>query len=444
MEILPDDVVFDILKRLPTNHLYLMAESCMRFLDLAAIEYRRRYPEKFAAISVMGEKIVLQPNDHDVQIFGRKFLNLIIRSYGRNFCLDDGLLRFILVHCSVNLKMLRFEEVMLHENQLMAMQHMLNRVEQLVLHKCGMNADFYDHLLHHCHSLRHLIVSDSYTIIEPGDKWLHQNYPALKSVQLCSITMVSFCHSHWESFFLQNPQITSFSCDHWYLLDPTHRPIKMISKSAKNLKRLYISLRGIGHLNNTYSDLFDLCQKKQFQRLEIKLTGDTGIQYLMRHFKILSKMGKLQALHLTDVAPNKDAATSIARLVNLKQLNFINAVFNVEFGEIVSKKLTNLEEIYCNSVANDFTPFVRNATKLNKIVLSNVEMGELNLGWGPHWLSSERMKNSDACPITFYVKSTTVGGTEMTIVSSGIVTIKCIVPNKSVLLKVENTFVDVI
>lgn len=253
--------------------------------------------------------------------------------------------------------------------------------QSLVLHKCGINEDFYDFLLQHCHQLKHLIVSDSYGIVEPAEnKWLQQTYPALESVQLCSITMASFCYSQWESFFLLNPQITSFSCDHWYSNVASDRPIKAISRNAKNLKRLYISLRGIGHLNQTYLDLHGLCQQKQFQRLEIQLTGDAGIQYLIRHFKILRDMGKLHALHLTDVQLKKEAATPIAALINLKQLNFSNAIFDAEFSEILSKNMPNLEEIHCNTGANDFTPFVRNTPKLRKIVLPNTEMGELNLG----------------------------------------------------------------
>lgn len=244
-----------------------------------------------------------------------------------------------------------------------------------------MNDDFYDNLLRHCHRLKHLIVSDSHGIVEPGEnKWMQQTYPVLECVQLCSITLTSFCYSQWESFFLQNPQITSFACDHWYSADASDRPIRAISKNAKNLKRLYISLRGIGHLNNTYSDLLGLCQRRQFQHLEIQSTGDTGLQYLMRHFKILREMGKLHALHLTNVSLKKEAATAITALSSLKQLNFTNATFDAEFGEIVSINLPNLEEIRCNNGANDFTGFVRFAPKLKKIVLANTEMGELNLG----------------------------------------------------------------
>lgn len=128
METLPDDSVFDIFKRLPTNYLYVLAETCTRFLDLASIEYRRRHPEKFACISLGENRILLQPNDDDVQVFGRKFLNLIIRGHGRNFRIDDDLLRFYKTNCSVNLQMLRLQEMMLHAEQLKAIQCTLNRI----------------------------------------------------------------------------------------------------------------------------------------------------------------------------------------------------------------------------------------------------------------------------------------------------------------------------
>lgn len=306
-----------------------------------------------------------------------------------------------------------------------------------------MSDDFYDNLLQHCHRLEHLIISDSYGIVEPAEnKWLYQTYPALKSVQLCSITMATFIYSQWETFFLLNPQITSFSCDHWYSIDAADRPIKAIGRNAKNLKRLYISLRGIGHLNATYMDLIALCQQKRFQRLEIQLTGDTGIQYLIRHFKILRDMDKLHALHLSNVQLKKEAAAPIAGLIKLKQLSFKNASFDTEFGETVSKNLPNLEQIYCDTGVNDFTPFVRNAPNLKKIILPNTEMGELNLGWGPSWLNTERQSiPGGACPITLHVKISTIGETEMSTVSSGIVAIKCILLDKTVLMNVNNTFI---
>lgn len=129
LETLPDDVIFAILKRLQTNYLYLIAETCTRFLDLTSIEYRQRYPDKFACVALIGEKIQLYPKDDDVQVFGRKFLNLVIRSHGRNCRFEDDLLKFVIFNCSVNLKMLRLDEVMLHADQLELIQHMLHRIE---------------------------------------------------------------------------------------------------------------------------------------------------------------------------------------------------------------------------------------------------------------------------------------------------------------------------
>lgn len=450
MELLPDDSVFDIFKRLPTNYLYSIAETSKRFLDLTSIEYRRRHPDKYVCIGWKDDRIALFPKHDDVHVFGRKFLNLMLYSCGRNNRFDDELLQFVVANCSMNWQQLRFEQAMLHEDQLQTIHHMMHRIEKLVLNKCGMNGDFFDILLRHCHRLKHLIVSDSYSIVESdgNNRWLRRAYPLLESVQLCSMTMVSFCRSEWESFFLNNPQLISFSCDHWYSTESTDRPIKVISKDAKNLKRLYISLRGIGHLNQTFSDLLGLCQQKQFQRLEIQFTGDTGIQYLMYHGKILGQMGKLHSIHLTDVQLKKDAATSIASLISVKQLNFVNTTFDNESAEILAKHMHNLEAIHCNTGANDLTPFVRLSPKLQKIVVTNSEMEALNLQWGPHWLTSEREKMPNACPITFYVKASTVTGANMetveveTKMTTGLVTIKSIVFNKSVLSKVNNTFVD--
>lgn len=443
LETLSDDCVFDIFNHLPTNYLYSIAQTCVRLLDLASIQYRRRHPEKYACVSVVNDEIVLEPKEDDVFMFGRKFLNLKIRNNSRNIRFDHQMLEFMLLNCSTNLQTIRFEEVMLQRNQMEVIKHMLNRIETLVLHKCGLNDDFYDTLLINCHRLKNLIVSDSYTIIDPvGNKWLHQKYRHLENVQLCSIPMVSFCHADWEIFFRQNPQIKSFSFDHWYSIDAKDRPIKIISKNAPNLQRLFVSLRGIGHLNSTYYELSVLDQLKQFQRLELQFTGAIGIEYLNLHYKLLSKIRKLHAIHLSDAMITKDTANTIALFLGIKQLNFANTTIDTDSAEILSTKLINLEEIYCDTSLNDFTAFIRNAPRLRKIELPNTEIGQLNLGWGLNWLHDERIKVDGACPITIFVRCITVGDGEVTSLSNGIVSIQKLILDKRTLLKEKNTFVN--
>lgn len=113
LQTLSEDCVFEVFDRLPTNYLYIIAETCTRFHDLASIQYRRRHPEKYVHISMVDENIVLLPNDHDVQMFGRKFLNAIIHGDGRNCRFEGKLLDFIVDNCSSSLQTVRFEEVRL-------------------------------------------------------------------------------------------------------------------------------------------------------------------------------------------------------------------------------------------------------------------------------------------------------------------------------------------
>lgn len=216
LETLGEDCIFEIFDRLPTNYLYPIAETCRRFYDLASIQYRRKHPEKFVCLTMIDEKIVLLPNEYDVKLFGRKFLNVIIRGDGRNCRWEDGLLQFMLYNCSSNLQMIRFEKAMLQRVQLNSMQHMFHRLGTVVLHECGMIDDFYDCLLRECNQLKHLIISDSYTFIDPaGSKWMEKHYPLLETIQICSITMLPYQREPWLKFFRANPQIKSFACDHW-------------------------------------------------------------------------------------------------------------------------------------------------------------------------------------------------------------------------------------
>ncbi|XP_055300144.1 uncharacterized protein LOC129567353 isoform X2 [Sitodiplosis mosellana] len=442
METLSEDCVFEIFDRLPTKYLYQIAETCTRFFDLASIQYRRQHPEKFVCLTVIDDKIVLLPNEYDVKLFGRKFLNIMIRGDGRNCRWEDALLQFILANCSASLQMIRFEKAMLKSVQLKAMHHMFHRLETVVLHECGMTDDFYDSLLSACHRLKHIIISDSYTIIDPvGSKWMQMKYPLLETVQISSITMLPYQREVWVRFFRQNSQIKSFACDHWYSIDAMDRPIKIIASNVPNLNRLFISLRGIGHLNSTYYDLSVLCEAAQFQRLELQFNGNTGCHYLMRHAKLLAKIKPFHTLHLSDMALTKDISQVIISLVNLKRLNFVKITFSTEFAETVSSGLPNLEVIYSDE-PNDFTPFIRNAPKLTKIELADTEFGALNLGWGMLWLNDERTKITGACPITIYVKSISMEDAEHSVISIGIIAIKPMPKDKHLLTKVGNSFVD--
>lgn len=216
-ETLGEDCVFEILDRLPANNLNAVAETCTQLWELASIQYRRLHPEKYICVSVVDENIEVTPNELDVKKFGWKFLNLIIRGEGRHFRWNDTVCNVILRNCSINLQMIRLEKAMLNSSDLNAMKKILGRIETIILHECGMTDDIYDCLLSACHNLKRLIVSDSYTIIDPsGSKWMQRKYPLLKCVQICSMTLLPFKPKQWEQFFRQNQQIESFACDHWY------------------------------------------------------------------------------------------------------------------------------------------------------------------------------------------------------------------------------------
>lgn len=137
----------------------------------------------------------------------------------------------------------------------------------------------------------------------------------------------------------------------------------------------------------------------------------------------------------------KDTAQVIVSLTNLKRLNFVKTTFSTDFAESVSNGLPNLEEIY-SDLSNDFTPFIRNASKLTKIELPDTEFVALNLGWGPLWLNDERTKIAGSCPITIYVKNISSEDAEQSVISSGIIAIRPMPKDKRLLLKVKNSFVN--
>lgn len=348
LSILNEDCVDEILNRLQTNELSTISRTCKHLYELVAIKIRRLHPNKFACMTMRNNQIHFSPEIPDVILFGSMFFNIIIRGEGRHIPLNDILVRYIAIFCSP--RVLRFEMILLRRDQLEVMKHSLKHVETLILHDCGMTDDFYDCLLQQCPDLLHLIVSDSDVFVEPaGNKWLYMKYPTLKRVHLCSAAMVSFQREHWTMFFHQNPQIERFSCDLWCLPDSSDRPIEIITRNAPNLTHLYISLREIGGLNATYYDLATLCQKETFECLELQLSGSHGSEYLNKHSELLASMGKLHAIHLTDMIITAKTAATLAPFVNLKRIYLTGTSFESTkaFREIVSNTLVNLEEVHC-------------------------------------------------------------------------------------------------
>lgn len=402
---------------------------------------------KFACITMIGEDVAILPSQYDVQKFGRKFLNLIILGYGSNYPMEDELLQYILLNCSPNLLAIRFEHVMLQKEQLQLIKHMFHRAHTVVLHKCGMVDDFYDCLLKDCHRLKHLIISETYPI---GDKWMQMSYPRLESVQICSVIMTPFQSDPWIQFLHKNPQLKNLSCDRWHSMDASDQPVRIIAKNAVNLERLYISMNGIDHLNDSFGDLRILDKLDRFKCLELQFNGEMGKVNLRDHQLLLVNLKVLRALHFNRMTLTKETCQPplaifpiIASFINLKQLNFNRTTFDADFAETVSKKLLNLEEIYSDSPLNDFTAFIQNSPKLKKIELMNTAFGGLNLGWGISWLSDERMKLPQACPLTIFVKNLSAGDAEHSIISSGLIAIMPLVQDKRIILKAKNTFVKV-
>lgn len=405
---LSDDCVLEILDRMPDNSLFIVAETCKRFLELASIQYRRVHPTKSVCFLITEDAVEMYPLNHGViKLFGLKLLNVVIRGIGQNCHLPQHGMNFIANHCSPNLKSVRFENMMLTKAKTDTIKHQLRRVESLTFHRTTFVDDFYDDFLRHCTALKHLTISHSIGMVEKdATRWLHMEFTNLQSVCVSSTLTATFqTTDHWELFFHRNPSITSFSCHYVYTTDPSKRPVKTIERNARNLQRLYLSLHGIGHLNSTYYDLSVLCAKPQFEYLELHV-GEKSAVYLIHHSKMLATYRAFKAVHFTKMTISPVICDALFAFERIEQLHFGLCDIGKECAELLAKGMTNLKRLCGSLTLDDMAPFIRYATKLSEIHLST-GMPTIYMSDGS-WvddLNSDRAELDKACLLTIYIKS---------------------------------------
>lgn len=403
---LNDDCVLEILDRIPHTSLVMMAMTNKRFHELAAIQYRRNNPTKSVCFQILEDTVEIQPNQPDIQIFGNKLLNVVIRGGGQNWHMAEHALHYIADNCSPNLKNLRFERMMLSRIHMNAIRHLLQRVEKLTFHKSAFIDDFYTDLLQHCLQLKHLIISESIGMVEKDAcAWLDMEYIHLESVRISSTMATSFqLNERWESFFRRHPTIKSFSCHYIYETDSAARPVKTIERNAKRLERLYLSLYGIGHLNSTYYDLSVLCAKPQFKFLELHV-GENSVQHLIVHNKMLATFRALKAVHLTNITLNPSICMALSAFVHLQQINAADCTIDAVCGELLAKGLAHLQRIYGDWTLDDLAAFIRYTPTLKEIHLSNeLHMLVMSDGTSVYDLNQERSELPNASVLTIYLQ----------------------------------------
>lgn len=400
-----DDCIFEIFDRLTHDSLLEMALTCKRFHGLAAIQYRRQNPTKSVYFQVLADTVDIQPKELDIQIFGTKLLNVVIRGVGQNWHMAEHALHYIATNCSTSLKSVRFECMMLSRVHLDALKHLLHRIEKLAFHKVTFIHDFYKDFLRHCMELKHLIIFDSIGMVEKdASGWLTMEYPHLESICISSTMATSFQFNDlWDKFFRRNPTIKSFSCHFIYVVDPAARPVKAIERNAKNLERLYLSLHRIGHLNSTYYDLSVLCTKPQFKFLELHM-AESSVHNLIIHNKMLATFSALKAMHLTKLTVNPDICTALGAFMHLEQINIVQCTIDMVCSELLAKGLANLRRIYGEWTLDTLAAFIRYTPTLNEIHLSNeLHMLVMSDGTSLYDLNHERSLLPNASVVTIFI-----------------------------------------
>lgn len=318
----------------------------------------------------------------------------------------DLLLYYTHTDCNKYPKLLRFENMLLEENEGKLIGEVLDRVEAVEFLNCE-SEEIYKHVLSRCANLKSLTVKqcafpDGW---EVEARWLEQTYPSLDTLD---ILLDGTCdHRLLPVFTRRNPQIKKFACRSRLCsyLSKINNVMDAIIDLA--LEELFLTIGGDCDFRTVYVQLLEISSRQGFRRLSLEFGSADIKNIFIDNINSLTGLDKLYALHLTNVDFAKDLPTNINTLESLKELHLINLA-NCEYSAKKFVTFTPNLELLVARNSSYFTPsvvdfiqhFVGNLPKLKKIILVH-DIG-LRINQQLEFLNAKRQNLHGACTLSIW------------------------------------------
>lgn len=352
-----------------------------------------------------GSMGALPKGDH-----GKYFQNCIVEGNAlQNF--DPALL--CSAHSEYN--QIQFKSVDFNETLGDALKEILENVTTIGIWNCWSESGDYNSVLKHCKRMKNLIYFQDFDLGKNLMKysthmdksldwfrntgrttnyWMLSSYPMVEHIQCLYVRggpAKNFAH-----FLQKNPTIKSLTWQfHKDCIDSTHELLKTVVECCTALEELFLSFVDYGNLAVISKALKQLCSGTNFKRLELKFATEyiDPERWLRTNFDVLLSLRNLTGLHLCGLYETSGARfPDLSSFTALKTLTIQGRFF--QFYEEphnnlnLSKRLTNLQELYLNNVTGhtgtlffdefDVTqyimPFAMHSPKLIKIVVQDVEI----------------------------------------------------------------------
>lgn len=411
-----DDCIEAVLEWLDWDNLASISKTCKRLHVLANEFFQRKYPAAHINIWNLGDGVVLIPRTP----WARTFSHLIkdVRISGE----DINIYRRLAKSVHKQLRALHISSRLLSEEYIDCIVDQIEHVETMTLDDCMVANELHFTVLQYCKNMKRLHLKGF--LFEDLEKkglkyqWLQHTYRHLELLQLDDIKKEQ--HHNLIEFLRRNTTIKAFLSREMHCFAVTN----VIIDANAQLDDLLLGLKESGarivarlttNLDNYYKgESFRLLKLKMIEWCD-KLNahhdqGNLKRLYLKTWhgciaFDFADVFRKLRPLHGIDLSSesieDKDVAGAIASFDRLKSL-CLYTITKIEYAEILSKGLLNLEEIQL--IIDTFEtiyPFIRNSPKLQRMYFLCIRTGDTNINLAK--LNSERAKLSTPEKLTLYI-----------------------------------------
>lgn len=417
-----NDCIYKIFEWLELKDLCAISETCKQLQALSSDYFQLKHYDKLSngmRIMVINGKIELHPKERYVKSFSRCFDTVIINAdlrWSRNIDVTKLTLpRFIRDNCSQYLSTIQFHLMVLHQSFGDSIMKILENVETVVFWTCDLEGT-YHHILKHCRNLKYLTIDSNYG--NKIDELLLETYPQLEHFQ-CRYYGRLLMTNNLKVFLKHHPNLKRLTwCFHARIREATFSDktldcIDAIVENGKNLEELFLSFDGTYNLTAISEKLKELCNRKQFKRLELDFRftspGYEVSKMIIEQGHQLATLNSLYGLHLFDFS--EYLSNILPGLTTLKDLRILqlDCVASVKGMAIISLGgLASLEELHIHTLENVIfaQQFICQVEKLKIFSILNCKFNTSRLDL-PMLNVKRRELPSGACELVIYVDITT-------------------------------------
>lgn len=395
---LNDDCVEHVLKWLRLEDLCGIADTCSRLRDIASRHYGTYY-SKYVSVR--------SPVDWTqycvIRCFSQHIQKLEIDYWEVNRAMKQqiDMIDASSIESIVNLKLLNFD---LCESSVAKIKNILKYARKIGFKYSSMEGGFNTLILRNCPNLKQLKFTRCRKM---NFMWLKTKYNTLDSLTI--IRSDKLYESSIQSYFNKNPNIKQLT----YASTDTRPSIKWASKrlleNIDKIEQIKLSGRSDDMLNY---DLVRLSQHGVLNECNIDFEfdwfsdGDGTVETFLNSVSTHHTFENLGLVRLERI--DDTLCRAICNLTHLKVLKLWQMSEIIEYYDVLSKKLVNLETLYihgCDIRCQDISTIVCNSKKLENMFLINcIHLKWDNLKDEMKFISTERRERpAGAVPLTLHV-----------------------------------------